>query len=66
MSPRVSGIKKDGFVNEKIEMQVSHIMANCSSWLLGLIVRNTFHVIPVVLVVPLKIKKDLSEVAGWE
>ena len=40
-------------------------MANCSSGLLGVIVRNTFHFIPVVPLLALKIKKDLSEIAGW-
>ena len=40
-------------------------MANCSSGLLGVIVRNTFHFIPVVPLLALKMKKDLSEIAGW-
>jgi hypothetical protein len=41
-------------------------MANCSSGLLGVIVRNTFHfIIPVVPLLALKIRKDLSEIAGW-
>lgn len=40
-------------------------MENCSSGLLGVIVRNTFHFIPVVPLLALKMKKDLSEIAGW-
>lgn len=40
-------------------------MANCSSGLLGVIVRNTFDFIPVVPLLALKMKKDLSEIAGW-
>jgi len=40
-------------------------MANCSSGLLGVRVRNTFHFIPVVPLLSRKMKKDLSEIAGW-
>ncbi|KAI3488668.1 hypothetical protein L1887_47282 [Cichorium endivia] len=40
-------------------------MENCSSGLLGVIVRNTFHFIPVVPLLALKIRKDLSEIASW-
>ena len=40
-------------------------MENCSSGLLGVILRNTFHFIPIVLLLARKMKKDLSEIAGW-
>jgi len=40
-------------------------MENCSSGLLGVIVRNILHFIPVVPLLALKMKKDLSEIAGW-
>lgn len=40
-------------------------MANCSSGLLGVIVRNTLSKIPVVPLLALKIQRDLSEIAGW-
>ena len=65
----MSSINKDGFVNEKykfpIFIGINGRMANCSSGLLGVIVRNTFHFIPVVPLLALKMKKDLSEIAGW-
>jgi len=43
----VSSINKEGFVNEKykfpILIGINGRMANCSSGLLGVIVRNTFN-----------------------
>ena len=56
-------------MNEKykfpIFIGINGRMANCSSGLLGVIVRNTFYFIPVVPLLALKIQKDLSEIAGW-
>ena len=56
-------------MNEKykfpIFIGINGRMANCSSGLLGVIVRITFHFIPVVPLLALKMKKDLSEIAGW-
>ena len=56
-------------MNEKykfpIFIGINGRMANCSSGLLGVIVRNTFDFIPVVPLLALKMKKDLSEIAGW-
>ena len=36
-----------------------------SNFIVGVIVRNTFDFIPVVPLLALKMKKDLSEIAGW-
>ncbi len=56
-------------MNEKykfpIFIGINGRMENCSSGLLGEIVRNTFHFFPVVLLLALKMKKDLSQIAGW-
>ena len=56
-------------MNEKykfpIFIGINGRMANCSSGLLGVIVRNTLNLIPVVPLLALKMKKDLSEIAGW-
>ena len=56
-------------MNEKykfpIFIGINGRMENCSSGLLGVIVRNTFHFIPVVPLLALKIRKDLSEIASW-
>ena len=53
-------------MNEKekfpIFIGINGRMANCSSGLLGVIVRNTFHFIPVVPLLALKMKKDLSTI----
>jgi hypothetical protein len=40
-------------------------MENCSSGLLGVIVINTFHFIPLVPLLTTLMKKDLSEITGW-
>ncbi|KAL5808043.1 hypothetical protein ACOSQ3_028734 [Xanthoceras sorbifolium] len=60
-------INKDEFVNEKYKVPIfigiNGRMANCSSGLLGIIVRNTLNFIPVVPLLALKLKKDLSEIA---
>ena len=56
-------------MNEKYKSPIlkgiNGIISNCSSGLLGVIVRNTFDFIPVVPLLALKMKKDLSEIAGW-
>ena len=56
-------------MNEKYKSPIlkgiNGIISNCSSGLLGVIVRKTFHFIPVVPLLALKMKKDLSEIAGW-
>ena len=65
----MSSINKDGFVNEKerfpIFIGINGRMANCSSGLLAVIIRKTFHFIPQVPLLALKMMKDLSEIAGW-
>lgn len=38
-------------------------MANCSSGLLGVIIRKTFHFIPVVPLLAFQIQEDLSKIA---
>jgi hypothetical protein len=64
----VSSINKDGFVNEKykfpIFIGINGRMVNCSSGLLGVIVRITFHFILVIPLLPLKKREDLSKIAG--
>ena len=56
-------------MNEKykfpIFIGINGRMANCSSGLLGVIVRNILHFISVVPLLALKMKKDLSEITGW-
>ena len=65
----MSSINKEGFVNEKYKCPIfigtNGRMANCSSGLLGVIVRKTFNFISIVPLLALKMHKDLSERAGW-